>query len=184
MKEDYKGEEVVGFLWLWLMIFLIFGRIIGGILGGEEWWQCLGFWEMNRVNPGGGLAAMVVSGWWFCRVKDWKLWPLLESGALAVGVLMAGFWGQGWRREWREMIVVLAVMILAVGAGKGYRRFVWYRSGKKGFLWWWLNGFGWLGWGISSYFFGKNTVNLVIGVVLGLLSAGGLFILGEIWPKK
>ncbi len=189
LREDYKEKELISYAWLSILAFMVGGRLVSVLgWGGENggWQDWLSFWAKPGFSYIGGYLAMVLVGWWSCRKNSWKTWAFFEDNLVAVSIMFLLFLLDEFVRSGFDINAAMAVVAvfdgLAIGVwSKGrYRSFVWYRSGKKGFAFWTGNLVTWLTMLGFSFLVVENTINRICYLTLGLISAVGLVILGDV----
>lgn len=179
LREDYKGDEVISYLWLSVLGMMLAGRVVFGILNWrlwQNWWDWWLFWEKPGINYVGAYFGWLWVSFWVAKSYEWKILPLLEDTSKILLVLF-GFYlvdesiRSTWTRGWWYFTVLAAAYALVTWVEKKYRSFWWYKSGKKGFVWLVAN--IWI-WSVLAIVSGQYAY-----LVLGLISLGGLVMLGE-----
>jgi hypothetical protein len=124
--------------------------------------------------------------WWFLRLKKWKVASVLEDMVGPILFLFTFFWIDEYVRSGFDFEVVKVApflgltMVLGWWMKRKYRSFEWYKSGKKGFLFWFMNACGFSLMIVWSFWAGIDWLWRILAISLSLISAAGLFILGEV----
>lgn len=189
LRENYKEETLVPFLWGAVLVFLIAGRISFGLVNWGVWNDNVWNWFLVWQKPGfeyiGATLAMFGIMSVMAKRNQWKVNALLENVTWEALLMMAIFMADEFIRGRFDLSYGLALVVMVLGLvisiriKKKYRSFVWYLSGKVGFVFYFtaaavfimLAGVSILlkqAWFVSSLY-----------LLLGLLSISGLFILGE-----
>lgn len=190
LKDSYPDQKVITFSWFSLLLFLVFGRLIYGLIHWGIWNNDLSDWISIFNKPGnsyiGGYLGLVLSVWLFGRKQQWKFMSFMED-TLRPFIVMSGFFmlDEFFRSKFAlEPLVyfgLLALIFVFSGwIAKRYRSFVWYKSGKKGFVLLASNFLFFLTLVPVLILFKESVINIVLASVISLISLIGLFILGEI----
>jgi len=133
LREEYEETEIITFGWVSLVVWIVAGWLTGSMGVNSQGWSY--WWIGGRFNLIWALAISQIFSVWWCWLKNWKTWPTVESllgGYLAMGFGLGFFqmiFGGG--RWW--IITILAVSYgLFMWLSRHYRRWGWYKSGKKG----------------------------------------------------
>jgi len=171
LREDYKDDEVISYVWLSVLGLMLAGRVVFGVINWklwQNWWDWLLFWEKPGINYVGAYCGWLWVTFWVAKSYGWKILPMLED-TTKILLILFGFYlvGEGIR----NVLIIVTAYGLVVWIEKRYRSFWWYRSGKKGFVWLIANIWIWVTLAILSrqYFY----------LIPGLISLVGLVMLGE-----
>lgn len=190
LSDSYKDDQLVSYTWLALLSMLIGGRLAFGLVNWGIWNESWVDWFLIWQKPGFNYTGMVIGfaglTVWFCRSNGWKLWSFLEDIAPIFLVMMTFFmmeelFKSGFNWRWLAELIILPIGAALSYFLKGkYRSWGWYRSGKKGFGFFLTAAvYCWLMSGISLIF-KDDLITVFTYLILGLISVGGLFILGEV----
>lgn len=171
LREDYKDDEVISYVWLTVLGFILAGRVVFGVINWklwQNWWDWLVFWSKPGINYIGAYFGWLWVTFWVAKSYGWKLLPILEDTAKILLILFGFCLADG---EIRNILILVTAYGLVAWIEKRYRSFWWYKSGKKGFVWLVANIWVWVALAILSrqYYF----------LILGLISLAGLVMLGE-----
>jgi prolipoprotein diacylglyceryltransferase len=82
LRENYEEERVVTYSWLALLGFFIGGRITYGLVNfgvwNDSWLSWFSVWDKPGMNYIGGFLTLVLVGFIFAKVNNWKVIPFLE----------------------------------------------------------------------------------------------------------
>lgn len=179
LKEDYVDSEVIIYLWLAVLGFMLGGRMVFGILNWKmwnNWWEWLLFWEKPGINYLGAYFGWLWVTFWVAKTYDWKIWRLLEDTTKTFLVLVTFCLLGDFLRVWGDrqiviyLLLVLGLFFWSAWVERRYRSFGWYKSGKKGFVWISVNFWLWLALAVIE--------KQLAYVFPSLLSGVGLVILG------
>lgn len=161
MREDYLETDI-----LTLQLLLV---AVGAVVaGGWRWW-----------SVGGILLAVAATLAVWCKKKKWDFWEWLDivtQASLILGLMTVLGVGQ-----WISSLELFVGLWISALVNKYYRRWRWYRSGKRGLvgligLLWWMG--VWIGIALAQrqplklYWLGS-----AIGVIIALITT-------IIWRKK
>ncbi len=190
LRQSYDDQKIISYSWLALLGFLVFGRLVYGLINWGIWNNDLVDWLSVWNKPGmsymGAYLGVLLVSWLYARGQQWKFLNFTEDLVrpllVLIGLMMVDEWVRS-KFSWQVLIyilmIILVYMIANWLAGR-YRSFVWYKSGKKGFV---LLASNFLFFLVLSFVFGvfkDSLVNLILASVISLISVVGLFILGGI----
>ncbi|MCW1948973.1 MAG: prolipoprotein diacylglyceryl transferase [Candidatus Shapirobacteria bacterium] len=190
LRQSYDDQKIITYSWLALLGFLIFGRLVYGLINWGIWNNDLSDWLMVWNKPGmsymGGYLGVLLVSWLYSRSQQWKFLnfteDLVKPLLVLIGLMMVDEWVRA-KFSWQVLIyilmIILVYMIANWLAGR-YRSFVWYKSGKKGFV---LLASNFLFFLVLAFVFGvfkDSLVNLILASIISLISVVGLFILGGV----
>lgn len=191
LRDNYKEEDLIKFLWLSIIFYLVGGRIGYGLINWGIWNDNIIDWLLFWKNPGidylvGSIVLIVVEI--ILSIKNnWKVMQVLEDiiGYIFLfnGVL---FLDEFIRSKWElKSGLIVSVLILSGLLGflikKKYRSMSWYRSGKKGFVFYFNVILFSLSLGLISFFLKENIVFWVVYFSVALISLIGLLVLGGVF---
>jgi hypothetical protein len=191
LRENYEEERVVTYSWLALLGFFIGGRITYGLVNfgvwNDSWVSWFSVWDKPGMNYIGGFLTLVLVGFIFAKVNNWKVIPFLEDGLINLILLISflmidEFVRASFSLEVGVYVLFLVLMMfLAKFLRKKYRSFVWYKSGKKGFVFLVIVFLSFLIMGILGIFFKTSLIFSILYWIISLISLVGLCILGEVF---
>jgi hypothetical protein len=193
LNDSYKDDLLISYSWLCVLVFLAAGRLVFGMINWGVWNKALTDWLVFWQKPGfsywGGLAGILGVTVWFCHRNSWKLWSFLEdmTGTLYLFVafmLAAELWSDGF--NFRVLVYVLIAgtgYILSGAISNRYRSMVWYKSGKKGFVFFFTNLVTAILLALQAIIYKDRPTIWVLYLMLSLISATGLFMLGEVFES-
>lgn len=177
--------------WLALLGFFIGGRITYGLVNfgvwNDSWVSWFSVWDKPGMNYIGGFLTLVLVGFIFAKVNNWKVIPFLEDGLINLILLISflmidEFVRASFSLEVGVYVLFLVLMMfLAKFLRKKYRSFVWYKSGKKGFVFLVIVFLSFLIMGILGIFFKTSLIFSILYWIISLISLVGLCILGEVF---
>jgi len=190
LRESYDDQKIIGYSWLALLGFLIFGRLGYGLINWGIWNNDLIDWISVWQKPGmsymSGYIGLILITWLYAKQQQWKFLNFMEDLVkpflALVGLMMIDEWTRS-KFSWQILIYILMLILvyILVNCLDGrYRSFVWYKSGKKGFVLLSSNFLFFLVLVFVFGVFGDNLANLILASVISLISVVGLFILGGI----
>ena len=190
LRQSYDDQKIISYSWLALLGFLVFGRLVYGLINWGIWNNDLVDWLSVWNKPGmsymGAYLGVLLVSWLYARSQQWKFLNFTEDLVrpllVLIGLMMVDEWIRS-KFSWQVLIyilmIILVYMIANWLAGR-YRSFVWYKSGKKGFV---LLASNFLFFLVLAFVFGvfkDSLANLILASVISLISVVGLFILGGI----
>lgn len=191
LRENYEEEKVVTYAWLALLGFFIGGRIAYGLVNfgvwNDSWMSWFSVWDKPGMNYVGGFLTLVLVGFIFAKVNNWKVVPFLEDGLINLILLISFLMLDEFVRTSFSLEVgvyvlfLILMMFLAKFLKKKYRSFVWYKSGKKGFVFLAIAFLSFLIMGILGIFFKASLIFSILYWIISLISLVGLCILGEVF---
>ncbi len=146
LKTEINGKKATfGFLWLAPLFFLVSSRMAWVFIYWNVWdlrlLDIVGFWRKPGFELHVGYASLILFCIYFAKrnmpkimyfledlrgsiawfMLGWLLYDLLYSKVLNLNA----FW---------PIITLILTVIINLFLAKRYRKFRWYKSGKKGFL--------------------------------------------------
>lgn len=190
LRENYKEESLVPFLWGAVAIFLVAGRVAYGLVNWGVWNENIMNWFLVWQKPGfeylsamlcmfGGMALMA-------KHNDWKVMSVLEDITWESLLMVSLFFTDEFIRGRFDinyglsLVAVVLGLMAALWVKKKYRSFVWYVSGKKGFVFYFTAILVFAMFTGISFLLKQGWIIRSLYLVLSLLSVIGLFILGEV----
>lgn len=145
-RASADGKRVIfGYYWTAPLFFVLASRMAWVFIYWNVWdlrlLDIVGFWRRPGFELHVGYAAMLLFSIYFAKKNMPKIMYFLEDIRGAVAVFMFGWFiydlfysrNLGLRDFW-PMICIFIAGILDMFLAKRYRKFRWYKSGKKGFL--------------------------------------------------
>ncbi len=190
LRHDYDEEGLMSYLWMFMLMFLIGGRLVYGMVHWGVWndsvWDWMAVFTKSGFDYFGGYFIAMLFSFFYLSSRSWKIWNLAEDMTMIFVVFMlmmlsAEIIGSGFSVEamlWLVWMILLAVVVNLL-SGK-YRSFAWYKSGKKGFLFLVANILFPLGSLGLVVFLGGNWMMMGALIAWCLISVLGLVMLGDI----
>jgi hypothetical protein len=190
LKDSYDDQKIIVFSWFSSLLFLIFGRMVYGLVNWGIWNNDLIDWISVFNKPGisyiGGYLGLIFSVWLFSKKEQWKFINFMED-TIRPFLIMSSFFmlDEFFRTKFNlepfiYFSLMLLIFIFSGWIANKYRSFVWYKSGKKGFVLLSSNFLFFLAVVPALILFKENIINIVLASIISLISLIGLFILGRV----
>ncbi len=146
LRAEIDGNKATfGFLWLAPLFFLICSRMAWVFIYWNVWdlrlLDIVGFWRRPGFELHVGYISLILFCIYFAKKNMPKIMYFLEDVRWAVALFMLGWllydllYSRALVLQTFWPIISLALaMILDLVLAKRYRKFRWYKSGKKGFM--------------------------------------------------
>lgn len=190
LRENYKEESLIPFLWGVVLVFLVAGRISYGLVNWGVWNENIMNWLLVWQKPGfdylGAMLGMVGAIVLISKYNDWKVMSVLEDMTWESLLMLSLFLSDEFIRGrfnikyGASLVITVLGLMGALWVKKKYRSFVWYASGKKGFVFYFTSILIFTLFTGLSFLLKQGVIIKGLYLVLSLLSFGGLFILGEV----
>lgn len=190
LRENYKEESLIPFLWWTVLIFLAAGRISYGLVNWGVWNESIVNWFLVWQKPGfeylGATGVMFGAIALMAKKDEWKVMSVLEDITWETLLMIFLFLGDEFIRGKFDikygaaLVVVFFGLMAALWVKKKYRSFVWYTSGKKGFVFYFTAALIFGMFGGLSFLLKQGLIMQILFLSFCLLSLVGLFILGEV----
>jgi len=190
LGDNYEEKKLVTANWVGLLGFMLGARLAYGFANWGVWNNSVFDWwaffsKPGMIASGGYVGFLLVTGL-VSRINGWKYWSFLEDSVTAfLWFLICWKVGEGgFDLAWLlGEILLLLTLTICWFVAKKYRSFWWYKSGKKGFVFLTANLIFGLGLLLMAFVLGHYQSQMVFALMMVLLSAAGLFILGEGFKK-
>ena len=190
LRENYKEESLIPFLWGAVLVFLVVGRITFGLMHWGVWNENIMDWFLVWQKPGfeylGAMMGMIGAIALMAKYNEWKTMAVLEDMTWVSLLMLSLFLADEFIRGRFDIKYGISLIIVALGLmgslwiKKKYRSFVWYTTGKKGFVFYFTAALIFALFSGLSFLLKQGLIIQILYLVLSLLSLLGLFILGEV----
>lgn len=190
LRENYKEESLIPFLWGAVSVFLVAGRISYGLVNWGVWNESIMDWFLVWQKPGfgyfGAMIGMTSVIALMAKYNDWKVMAILEDMTWESLLMLALFLSDEFIRGrfdikyGASLVIIVLGLMGALWIKKRYRSFVWYASGKKGFVFYFTSMLIFVLFAGLSFWLKQGVIIFALYLVFSLLSLIGLFILGEV----
>ena len=190
LRENYKEDSLIPFLWSAVIVFLVAGRISYGLVNWGVWNESIMNWFLVWQKPGfeylGAIMAMMGAIALMAKHNGWKVMALLEDITWESLLMLSLFFADEFFRGRFDIKYGAALVITVLGlmgalwVKTRYRSFVWYVSGKKGFVFYFTSLLVFVMLSGLSFLLKQGVIIEVLYSALSLLSLIGLFILGNV----
>ncbi len=193
LRDNYKEENLIKFLWLLVIAYLLGGRIGYGLVNWGVWNENIMDWFLVWKTPGinyliASISMLVMSI--FLSIKnEWKIMQVLEDIIVYILLLNGIFYFDEFiRTKWelKSGLIVLSLFIvgiLGMFVKTKYRSFFWYTSGKKGFIFYFNLIVLSILMALISFFVKENVIFVVVYLLIALISMIGLLLLGGVFES-